>query len=89
VLTGVRWRLLIIFLFNVLLSSFLHGHHVLSLKWILCVSSFCFTSLCAIMTTLPTYELYAYLLTREDDGEEEKMMNCLSIQREEKLWTYI
>ena len=29
------------------------------------------------------------LLTREDDGEEEKMMNCLSIQREGKLWTYI
>jgi len=28
------------------------------------------------------------VLTREDDGEEEKMMNCLSIQ-EEKLWTYI
>jgi len=29
------------------------------------------------------------MLTREDDGEEEKMMNCLSIQREGKLWTYI
>jgi len=29
------------------------------------------------------------VLTREDDGEEEKMMNCLSIQREGKLWTYI
>jgi len=27
------------------------------------------------------------MLTREDDGEEEKMMNCLSIQREGKLWT--
>ena len=25
------------------------------------------------------------VLTREDDGEEEKMMNCLSIQREGKL----
>jgi len=24
------------------------------------------------------------MLTREDDGEEEKTMNCLSIQREEK-----
>jgi len=24
------------------------------------------------------------VLTREDDGEEEKMMNCLSIQREGK-----
>jgi hypothetical protein len=33
--------------------------------------------------------LSAPLLTREDDGEEEKMMNCLSIQREGKLWTYI
>jgi hypothetical protein len=29
------------------------------------------------------------MLTREDDGEEEKIMNCLSIQREGKLWTYI
>jgi len=29
------------------------------------------------------------MLTREDDGEEEKMMNCLSIQREGKLWPYI
>jgi hypothetical protein len=29
------------------------------------------------------------VLTREDDGEEEKMMNCLSMQREGKLWTYI
>jgi hypothetical protein len=29
------------------------------------------------------------VLTREDNGEEEKMMNCLSIQREGKLWTYI
>jgi len=29
------------------------------------------------------------VLTQEDDGEEEKMMNCLSIQREGKLWTYI
>jgi hypothetical protein len=27
------------------------------------------------------------MLTREDDREEEKKMNCLSIQREGKLWT--
>jgi hypothetical protein len=29
------------------------------------------------------------LLSQEDDGEEEKMTNCLSIQKEGKLWTSI
>jgi len=36
-----------------------------------------------------TIHFVAVLLTGEDDGEEEKLMNCLSIQREGKLWTYI
>jgi len=38
----------------------------------------------AVMTYIHLNAPGINLLTREDDGEEEKMMNCLSIQREGK-----